>query len=144
MSRQKRLDTNQVQCKFVIKNYRKLSDSRGSFSVESQTSLIKTSQSSPDRLTDLTSPRSVLTEDEVKMPAYHSKASETLISRSKMVGNTPLLPIKVSKPFWKQGNLPSTHILPVYRYQTESLDVRWWTSGAPTLGTPRAAALGHH
>ena len=45
----------------------------------------------------------MLTEDEVKMPAYHSKASETLISRSKMVGNTPLLPIKVSKPFWKPG-----------------------------------------
>jgi len=30
------------------------------------------------------------------MPAYHSKASESLLSRSKMVGNTPLLPIKLS------------------------------------------------
>ena len=29
------------------------------------------------------------------MPAYHSKTSDTLLSRCKMVGNTPLLPIKV-------------------------------------------------
>jgi len=30
------------------------------------------------------------------MPAYHSKTSDTLLSRCKMVGNTPLLPIKLS------------------------------------------------
>ena len=39
------------------------------------------------------------------MPAYHSKTSDTLLSRCKMVGNTPLLPIKVR--IWNTGVISS-------------------------------------